>query len=212
MKKLFYKIKNHFTPQFLLNHKKRSEDQKDYEQWKEKGYPIPPPHLFKQNTIEEYQNKFGNTILIETGTYMGDMIEAQKNNFKTLYSIELSVKLHKKAQRRFRHNKNIHIVQGDSGEVLPIILKDINDPAIFWLDGHYSAGVTAKGDKDCPIFEELNAIFNSKDLNHILLIDDARQFNGIGDYPTIEQLTEFIKRKNGKYQLEVKNDIIRYVI
>ncbi len=79
------------------------------------------------------------------------------------------------------------------------------------MDGHYSAGTTAKGEKDCPIFEELNAILDSKNFNHILLIDDARCFIGKGDYPTIDQLTEYIKSKNEDYKVEVKHDIIRYV-
>jgi hypothetical protein len=119
-----------------------------------------------------------------------------------------------KAQERFRHNKNITIIHGDSGKVLPKILNDIFEPAIFWLDGHYSAGITAKGNKECPIFEELDAILDKKykKYNHVLLIDDARLFNGEGDYPSIEKLTRYIKIKNEKYQVEIQHDIIRYVI
>ena len=88
----------------------------------------------------------------------------------------------------------------------------INEPAIFWLDGHYSAGITARGDKDCPIFEELDAIFDKNNFEHILLIDDARLFIGEGDYPTIEELTNYIRIKKKKYRVNVKHDIIRYVI
>jgi hypothetical protein len=143
---------------------------------------------------------------------MGDMVDAQKTRFKNIISIELGVDLFKNASKRFRNDKNVLIVQGDSGKVLSKILLDINEPAIFWLDGHYSAGVTAKGDKECPIFEELSSIFSSKKFNHILLIDDARCFIGKGDYPTIEKLTEYIRSKNEKYQVEIKHDIIRYVI
>ena len=32
-------------------------------------------------------------------------------------------------------------------------------PAIFWLDGHYSAGITAMGEQATPIFKELTHIF-----------------------------------------------------
>ena len=80
------------------------------------------------------------------------------------------------------------------------------------MDGHYSAGITAQGEKDCPIFEELAAIFDGKKFNHILLIDDARDFIDQGDYPSIDQLTKYIKSKNEDFQVEVKHDIIRYVI
>lgn len=182
------------------------------EKWEKKGCPAPPPHVVKQNTITEYQQKYGPTILVETGTYRGDMVEAQKRKFKKIISIELGVDLFKKAQKRFINDKNVEILQGDSGKMLPTILKDINEPVIFWLDGHYSEWVTAKGEKDCPIYEELDAIFANQRFNHVLLIDDARTFNGEGDYPTIEKLAEYIKSKNAKYKVEVKHDIIRSVV
>jgi hypothetical protein len=124
----------------------------------------------------------------------------------------LSLDLFNDAKRRFNNDKNVTIIQGDSGKVLPKILSEINEPAIFWLDGHYSAGITARGEKECPIFEELDAIFNHSKHNHILLIDDARFFNGQGDYPTISALTDYIKSKNGEYKVEVKHDIIRYLV
>ena len=201
-----------FIPLTVLNSLKYQRQKHQLDEWTKSGCPIPPPHSVKQVTISEYQQKYGYTTLIETGTYMGHMIEAQKTRFKKIISIELGVDLFEKAKEKFRNDKNVLIVQGDSGKELPKILLDINEPAIFWLDGHYSAGVTAKGDKECPIFEELNSIFNSKKFNHILLIDDARCFIGEGDYPTIDELTEYVRSKNEKYKVEVKHDIIRYVI
>jgi len=49
-------------------------------------------------------------------------------------------------------------------------------------------------------------------LNHVILIDDARCFNGEGDYPNIKQLKAYIKGKNENYHIEVKHDIIRCYI
>ena len=196
-----------------MNKLRRNRGEKiQYEKWIKNGCQSSTPHIAKQRAIAEYQDKYKYEVLVETGTFLGDMVEAQKKRFRNIFSIELDVDLFNKAKRRFRNNKNITIVQGDSGKVLPQILSEINEPAIFWLDGHYSAGITAKGDKECPIFEELDAIFNSKNFDHILLIDDARCFIGQGDYPTIAQLTDYIKNKNGKYHVEVKHDIIRFVI
>ena len=212
IKNITKKILRPFIPQIVLTSLNRNRQKNHISEWKKNGCPVPPPHLVKQETIREYQQKYGYTTLIETGTYKGDMVEAQKTRFKTIISIELGVDLYIKAKERFNNDKHVKIIQGDSGKVLPKILLDINEPAIFWLDGHYSAGITSKGDKECPIFEELESIFNSKKFNHILLIDDARCFIGEGDYPTIEKLTEYIRRKNENYQVEVKYDIIRYVI
>ena len=186
--------------------------QKQLEMWQNSGCPVPPPHIVKQMAIADYQQKYGYTTLIETGTFYGDMVEAQKKRFKKVISIELGVDLFKRAQNKFRNDKNVEIVQGDSSAALIPIAKDLKEPAIFWLDGHYSSGDTARGDKDCPVYEELDAIFGGKKLDHVLLIDDARCFIGESDYPTIAQLTEYIKAKNDNYILEVKDDIIRYTI
>lgn len=212
MKKVIRKYFKLFIPQFLLNLLREQSQKKQIKNWETSGCPLPPPNVIKQATITNYQQKYGYNLLIETGTFLGDMVEAQKSVFKKIISIELSIELFEAARQKFKNNKNILIVQGDSGKVLPAVLENVNEPAIFWLDGHFSAEITAKGDKECPIFEELQAIFDSKKLNHVLVIDDARCFNGEGDYPTIEQLTEYVQSRNSNYQVEIKYDMIRYVI
>ncbi|MCZ7616643.1 MAG: hypothetical protein M5T52_24530 [Ignavibacteriaceae bacterium] len=88
----------------------------------------------------------------------------------------------------------MEIINGDSGKLLKQLVAKISDPAIFWLDGHYSGFETAKGDIETPIKQELGAILNSE-LNHIILIDDARLFIGQNDYPTIEELKKYILSK-----------------
>lgn len=220
MRKLIKK----FIPNSILEarDKKRLDEQaklnysewrkREYQEWEKSECPVPPPHAVKQITIAEFQEKSGYSILAETGTYMGDMIEAQKRIFKRLFSIELGQELYENAVKRFQNDKHVSIFQGDSGKVLADIIKLIDKPAIFWLDGHYSAGITAKGDKECPIFEELDAIFNGKKLDHILLIDDARCFVGENDYPTIENLKKYISAKNSNYKMEVKNDVICFTL
>jgi hypothetical protein len=179
--------------------------------WERQGKPIPPPHRVKQLAIEEYQKTLGINILVETGTYMGDMVYAMKDKFQKIYSVELDFNLWRFAVKRFKNQNHIVVLQGDSGKVLLDIVPQIKEKAIFWLDGHYSAGITAKADKDCPIFEELAAIFGSR-INHVLLIDDARCFNGAGDYPTVEKLSEFILSKRIQSKIEVKDDIIRVIV
>jgi hypothetical protein len=206
------KILKPLVPESILHQLRQQRMKNEIEEWKIEGCPSPPPHAVKQITIGEYQRKYGYSTLVETGTYMGEMVEAQKARFKKIFSIELGADLFNQARKRFYKDTNVNIVQGDSGKILPKILSVINEPAIFWLDGHYSAGVTAKGEKECPIFEELSAILKSRRLNHILLIDDARCFTGDGDYPTVDRLSEYVKRKNAQYQIEVKHDIIRCVI
>jgi len=176
--------------------------------WQRNGKPLPPPHIVKQRTIEAHQKESGFSVLVETGTFLGDMVEAERRNFDKIYSIELSEVLWEKAVERFRVHKKIQILKGDSGMVLRSLVPQIKTPAIFWLDGHYSEGMTARGEKDCPIIEELAAIFLS-DLNHILLIDDARCFTGEGHYPSVRELSELITSKRPSARIHVEDDIIR---
>jgi len=165
-------------------------------------------HIKKQKTIMLYQKKYRSEAFVETGTYLGDMVWAVKNIFKEIYSIELSEELFKNAVNRFKDYSNITILHGDSGKVLIDLIPKIKKEAIFWLDGHYSGGITAKGEKECPIYEELTAIFRS-DLKHILLIDDARLFNGTNDYPPITELSEFVSKHKPESKIKIENDIIR---
>ena len=206
------KVISKLTPQCILNKNRMLNEYVVFNDWLRNDCQGLPPHVFKQNTIFEFQKKSGYETLVETGTYLGDMVEVQKKFFKKIYSIELSTKLYEMAKTRFSKDSNVEIVQGDSGRILSTIVSKLDSSAIFWLDGHYSAGITAKGDKECPIYEELDAIFKGRVNNHILLIDDARCFIGQGDYPTINELTKYITDKNPAYKLEIKKDIICYTI
>ncbi len=171
----------------------------------------PVPHSAKQSVISKYKNRYKINNLVETGTYLGDMVEAMREEFTSIYSVELDMKLFKMAEKRFAKFPHITILQGDSGKVLYDLVPKLNASTLFWLDGHYSHGITAKGDTECPVYEELGAIVQSN-FGHILLIDDARCFNGEGDYPTIEALTQFIsKHKNISEQI-IENDIICIVL
>lgn len=177
-------------------------------EWERNGKPLPPPHFVKQMVVGSYRKKYGLTVLVETGTFLGDMVKAQLRNFKRIYSVELSEKLWGDAAQKFKKYKHVEIVLGDSGAVLKDLIPFVKTPAVFWLDGHYSEGFTARGTKDCPILEELSAIFTSN-LNHVLLIDDARCFNGSGGYPTISELTDFILNHRPKSEIKVEDDIVR---
>lgn len=176
--------------------------------WLRENDTIPPPPFVKQYLIKEVQKEFKLTTFVETGTYLGDMIEAQRLNFSQLISIELGHHLFKRASLRFNGYSHILILEGDSGKVLPSVLRDLKDPAIFFLDGHYSEGITALGDKECPIYEELKHILSHEVSNHVILIDDARYFTGQGDYPKLKEIKDYIYNKNSNYDMYVDRDII----
>lgn len=177
--------------------------------WEMKGKPVPPPSIIKQRTLEAYAKKFNLTVFVETGTYYGDTVEAMKNIFNQIYSIELSRKLHEKAKKRFKGVKHIELINGDSGVELEKLIRRIDRPTLFWLDGHYSGGETAKADKETPIYEELNCIFNTIDRGDVIIIDDARNFGTVAAYPNIEELNNFIRSKRPATNIDIQDDMIR---
>lgn len=177
--------------------------------WQQSGSPIPPPHLFKQGIIREHVKKYGPRVFVETGTCYGDMVEAMRNEFDRIYSIELSKYLYGKVTKRFRRAKNITLIQGDSGVELKRVMKEIDQPVLFYLDGHYSSGMSTKGDKDTPICEELRTILSAKPFRHVILIDDARCFGVDPDYPPVEELKKLVDSFGRDLQVTVKDDCIR---
>lgn len=123
---------------------------------------------------EKHSDYAGIKILIETGTYHGNTIFHLAPFFDTLYTIEIKKELYEENLRK--HSSNIKFYLGDSTKVLPVILKDINQPIILFLDGHYSHGDTGQGPKDTPLIEELIAINLLHNNNSIIIIDDYHMF------------------------------------
>jgi hypothetical protein len=178
--------------------------------WRLSGSPSPPPHNIKARCVIEHRTKIiGNCALVETGTYLGRMLSKAAPYFDEVYTIELDQALFERAKRNFGHLKQLTCLNGDSSEVLTEFLPKINLPCVFWLDAHYSGGVTARGLLDTPIRKEIEAIMRHPIKNHVILIDDARDFSGNNDYPTISVLSSWLKEINGNYVVEVKDDIVR---
>lgn len=183
-----------------------------WDRWVKEGEQLPPPHAVKQKVIADYQKKYNTKILVETGTLHGDMIEAQKRNFESVYSIELDQKLYNEAIERFKYDRKVHLILGDSGKKIFDIINSISTRAVFWLDGHYSGTYTALGDVECPIYGEIDGVFSGKIKDHILLVDDARCFVGENSYPTVEELYNYIKKYNPNYKMSVFVDILRFEV
>ncbi len=178
-------------------------------EWRAKGCPVPPPHTIKQQTIRAYAEKHGIKALVETGTFEGDMVAAMLDSFEVIHSIELQSEYYESAMRRFANISKVHLYQGDSAVVIRQVLEAVHQPAVFWLDGHYSGGDTAKADKETPIVEEIEAIaHHPASRDHFILVDDAHCFTGSNDYPTLEGL-QAIAAKAGYSTFTVEHNIIR---
>lgn len=171
---------------------------------------VSPSYEIKRATIISYAKNYQLDTLVETGTYLGDTVKALMPYFRKIISIELDQELYERAQFRFRRAKNVLLVRGDSSDKLPGVMKRIDKPVIFWLDGHYSGDISAKGALKTPIRKELETILSHKIKNHVVLIDDARDFSGRNDYPTVRAIKDIVET-NSNYDFSVENDIMRIV-
>ncbi|MFO0874783.1 MAG: hypothetical protein U0575_12535 [Phycisphaerales bacterium] len=214
----------------VASRRRSAADARALAEWLRAGRPVPPPHAAKQQVVRETAERLGRRILIESGTFLGDMVAAMQarparagapddapptgtsggiHAFDAIHTIELAPHLAAAAKRHFRGDARVVVHQGDSALLLPEILRTIHEPVVFWLDGHWSAGVTARGDRDTPILAELAAIFAHRCAReHAILVDDARLFDGSRDYPTIAEIERRCAAA-GVEAVTVVDDVIR---
>lgn len=171
-----------------------------------------PPHIIKQAIIKNYAIIFNKGVLVETGSFMGYMIFSQLHTFDEIYSVEIADYYYQRLLKIFKGSKKVKLVLGDSAEKLPSVLQEIKKDAIFWLDGHFSGGMTGQSKLGVsPVIFEVDLILkNRSNFKDIILIDDARLF-GTDGYPTIDRLLEVFGDELKNYTWFVDDDVIRFI-
>lgn len=180
----------------------------DYWYWQLRGKPVRSPHLLKQRTVREYGKRYGLRVLIETGTYYGEMISAVRNSFDHIYSVEFDPVLAQQAARMFVRDSKIQILEGDSQQVLPALLKSLAHPALFWLDAGYYGWAGLESDKR-RLSVELEAILRHPLKGHVILMDDAHGLDGKSGALTVPELKLRIESEFPGHKVEVAYDILR---
>ncbi len=76
-------------------------------------------YALKRRLLRETAREHGLRVLIETGTYMGEIAWALRRDFDRIETVELEPTLVRLAEIRFRRTKNVRVHEGDSATVLP---------------------------------------------------------------------------------------------
>tara|TARA_R110000824_G_scaffold27426_10_gene93211 strand:- start:8552 stop:9187 length:636 start_codon:yes stop_codon:yes gene_type:complete len=158
------------------------------------------------NLLHNYNLKWPR-VFIETGTYQpvkipktGELriptIFHMSPHFEQLYTIEIVEDIHNNSVNFVNSLENpysdasnkINFILGSSQEKLKEVCKIVDKPAMFYLDGHYSAdwngvktGRSGK-EKDVPLYEELQIIHDHFQNQAIIVCDDLRLFGGNYDH------------------------------
>jgi hypothetical protein len=156
------------------------------------------------------------TCFIETGTFRGETALWASDYFKKIYTIELDPELSADASIIFSGKENIELLTGNSIQKLSGIIDRLSPHSIFWLDAHYSADQTAGKESECPVIEEIEVISSKKNLDPILLIDDARFFMGpppapfhdASHWPRIDELFFHLKKCFENNFITIIDDVI----
>jgi len=148
---------------------------------------------------------------VETGTYLGDTILGFIDEFKKLYTIELSLNLFNEFNLKNYDKEKLVSFLGDSGVVIKDVINLIDGNTIFFLDGHYSSCNTARGKKDVPLQNELKNINDYFKYDALIIIDDLRLFgtNITEDWSYInkENLLDILSHRIEKF-LEMDDRLI----
>lgn len=137
---------------------------------------------------EEYRLKF----LVETGTFSGESALWAESMGFVVHTVELSHNRRESLTDLFKDKPNIHFYSGNSAVVLEQILEKLEEPALIFLDAHYSPD-SSSGQ---PIMDEIRMIKHCH-VKHIIMIDDARLF-GNGNWPIIQTVLEAL-RETGRF-------------
>jgi len=170
---------------------------------------IPQPH------VAVIAEMMGATCFVETGTFQGGTAAWASTMFKTVHTIELSEELFSKWSPVLQSRGNITCHQGTSPAVMRKLLPTIKETTIFWLDAHYSAGITAGKDDECPLLEEIKIIRETMDLTKTcILIDDARLFmvpvpkpHNVDQWPTVQEVLNAIDPEGKDFFTVVFGDV-----
>lgn len=170
------------------------------------AYYYSPVHDLIKSIAAEHSIK----VFFETGTYLGNTVFGIKDAFAEVYSVELSRDIAELARERFSGIRHVHIINGESATALGEFLRGLDQPAVFWLDAHYSAGVTAMGTLQTPVKDELRAILSHRIKRHHILIDDVKDFNGENDYPTVAEILDMVQEFGAEdYEVRIEDAVFR---
>jgi hypothetical protein len=157
-----------------------------------------PYSYTKFRIINMLRKLTGAKVMVETGTYLGNTADRCARKFDKVYTVELDQDLARRATEFLKRRPNVRVIQGDGLVELPKVLElpEVDNVLIF-LDGHYSGGITAKGDLPEPAADELKAIAPFKHKVRAVIIDDFRSFGKEPGFPRKSDLFRSIEENMG---------------
>ena len=155
--------------------------------------------------------KGNSEVFFETGTFEGESVQvALEVGFKTIYSVELSADKCMDARKKFAGYSNVHIILGDSPQIIREMLPWMPEPIIFWLDAHSVGGPPTP----TPLMAEIKTIQEYRIAPVTILIDDMRMVGGYWKDLSIEGITQAVMQVDPTFKIarepnsQAANDVL----
>jgi SAM-dependent methyltransferase len=184
----------------------------DHLRWKfsgEDSQTLSP--VAKRRQILDVLRSRGLRTVVETGTFLGDTTHFLASRGYRVVTIEVDQRLADLARARFAGSVKVQTVEGDSGALMPGLIAKLDQAALFYLDGHYSGSGTGRGEHETPVVKEVEAILAGAHDGSFVIIDDARCFGALPDFPPLPEFLTRLKSR-GVDHVVVSDDNIRFAI
>lgn len=181
----------------------------NFRAWMHSGFTSKAPSFVKRAVLSRYE--IPGATWVETGTFLGATTQWFASRSPRVHTIEPESELYRIARKKFAHT-NVRTYHGTSEEMLPVVLRRCDADVNFWLDGHYSGGLTYQADFDCPVETELNLIGESLARlgNVVIFVDDVRCFTNFErpsqSYPPLSNLIDWAN--NHGFDWIIESDIL----
>jgi hypothetical protein len=167
-----------------------------------------------EGLVLSLRDVLGARTFVETGTYGGATAAWAASHFDRVVTIEAVPEIRDQAIAKHGALANVEFILGDSRDVLPTLMRTVSGPAVFWLDGHWSGGITYREGGECPLLDELPLVLATQG-SHAVLIDDARLFlcappqpHDPAEWPSIDRVVEALLAQAIRPVIAVVEDVI----
>lgn len=150
----------------------------------------PPADRSKRRHLLGLFRARGHEVFVESGTYLGGTVAFMRPHARRIVSVEIEPELYDAASRRFADDANVELLLGDAAILVPEIVAGLGEPALVWLDGHFTGGVnTVQGEAVEPapgILESLGKLDLPRGMT--VVVDDVRLFGRGDGFPNLDDL------------------------
>lgn len=152
------------------------------------GRVAPPSEHAKRRHLRALFRERGHHTLVESGTYRGDTTAYFLPYAQRVLTVEVDGRLAERARQRFADTPKVQVVEGDALVEIPRIVGELREPALVWLDGHYSGGETGQGAEVEPALAIIKRLGGSAPAGTTIVVDDIRLFGLLPDFPRLDDL------------------------